>query len=193
MTLRDDVSQASVQCRGTPQKRLLLRFPMDTAQTIIDSSNNRFLDLFETSKFDDSDTDDYIYLKIFPNYDTEIEQLGDNNFKNTFSRSSIIAPSQVRRGFRGTVTDRRAIILDLVFYLSLISKSSAFTKYHPVKIVDFCRPEVLDNFTFNSEKATIRYGRLSLQEMPATVQIGNEEYISNNWQFNFKESRLRLL
>ncbi|NJN10043.1 MAG: hypothetical protein HC815_19440 [Richelia sp. RM1_1_1] len=193
MTLRENVDSTSFECKGKVRKRLLLRFPIDSAQLIINSGNNDFLDLFETTKFDDSDTDDYIYLKLFPEYDSETEQLGNSNFKTTFNQSAITAASQVRRGFKATVIDKRAIILDLIFYLSLISKSTSFTRYHPVKIIDFCRPEILDNFVINSEKATIRYGGLSLEEMPPVIQIREAEYVAENWQFSFQESKLRLL
>ena len=193
MTLRDDVQSILINCFGQPRKRLLLRFPVDSAQTIIDNTNNSYLDLFELSQFDNSDTDDYIYLKVFPQYDSETEQLGDNSFKNTFNSSAIIAPSQVRRGFKATVTDNRLVILDLIFYLSLISKSTSYTRYHPIKIIDFCSPEITDNFIFNQEKATIRYGSVFVDNIPEMIQIGRAEYAKRNWQFTFKESSLRLI
>jgi hypothetical protein len=191
MTIRDDVInfQLNNRCNGKLNKRLLVRVPVAITETFNVSAN---LDIFDAGLYTSDDSSNYIYLRIFPVYDTENDQLGEVQFKNTFSRSAVFAPSNTRRGFKATVKDNRKVIFDIVRRLIDISESSGFNTYSPIKIIDFCCPELKfdsDTFTYNDELATVRYGLINIDSYPSTIK---DNYLNKEWSFSFKEAKLRL-
>lgn len=147
-----------------------------------------YLDLFDTSAYDLTDTSDYIYLRLFPDADSDDEVYGDRpGLRNTFSRSAVFAPSTVRRGLRCTVKDRRRLVLDILRMLITISETSAFNVYKPIKVIDFCTPEP-------GEEKTIRFGAIQIDRKPGLSGRGttqNKVYVDSDWEFIFRETRLR--
>lgn len=192
MALRDDVVafQNLKQCNGKLVKRLLIRTPVALAESLNEPGKN--LDIFDAATYTNDDSSNYIYLKVFPNYDTENDELGESGFRNTFTRSAVFPPSTTRRGFKATVKDSRKIIFDIIRRLVGISESTSFGTYSPIKVIDFCCPELKfdsNTFTFNSELATVRYGLIKIDSYPSLTK---DNYLSKEWGFSFKEAKLRL-
>ena len=99
MTFRDDVIayQSVNQCdEGFIKKRLLLRLRVATIETLNPSGSS--LDLFDPIFYDVTDTADYLYLRIFPEYSTENDVLGERGLKNTFGSAAVFAPVNTRTG-----------------------------------------------------------------------------------------------
>jgi hypothetical protein len=191
MSLRDDVTNywQQRQCNGQLKKRLLIQVPVAVAQSFTPTD----LDIFDATLYTNTDSASYIYLRLFPEYDTENDQLGEGGFKNTFSRAAVFAPSTTRRGFKATINDNRKIIFDLVRRLVEISESSAYNTYSPIRVIDFCSPELsFDNntFIFNGETATVRWGLLNIDNFPSLL---DNKHLNKSWTISFKETRLRLV
>ena len=122
----------------------------------------------------------------------ENDRLGEKGFRNTFNSGAVFAPANTRRGFKATVTDRRKLILDIIKRLVDISESSGYNRYSPIKLIDFCHPELNANI-YNDEPATIRWGAIALDtNLPSLIRVRGEDYLSRDWGFTFKESVLRL-
>ncbi|ARV58072.1 hypothetical protein BZZ01_04965 [Nostocales cyanobacterium HT-58-2] len=190
--LRDEIIayHQTHTCKGQSSKPLLIRAPI----ALIEQLNPQYkhLDLFDTSAYDTTDTADYLYLRLHPDYDVENDRLGDKGLRNTFSSAAVFATVNTRRGFKAIVKDRRKLVLDLIKRLVDISESSAYNRYTPIKLVDFCHPEV-DAPIYNGEPATIRWGAIALDaNLPSLVRVGSEDYFKKDWGFTFKESILRL-
>jgi hypothetical protein len=187
MGIRDDVIawNASNPCIGQVTKRkLLVRSHVDTIEQINPLSKHP--DIFETTAFDSTDTSDYIYLRLFPTADSDDEVYGDGTgLKNTFSRSAVFAPSTTRRGIRCTISDRRRLILDIMRSLVDISETSVFNLYKPIKVIDFCTPEP-------TEDRTIRYGEIQIDKKPGLIKRGDEYYCTGDWEFLFRDTKLRI-
>jgi hypothetical protein len=187
MTIRDDVIawNAANNCTGQiTRRKLLVRSHIDTIEQI--NPLHKHLDLFETTVFDATDTNDYIYLRLFPTADSDDEVYGEGTvLKNTFSRSAVFAPSTTRRGIRCTISDRRRLILDVMRSLVDISETSTFGLYKPIKVIDFCTPEP-------TEDRTIRYGAIQIDKKPGLIRRGDEYYCNSDWEFLFRDAKLRI-
>ena len=196
MTLRDDIVAYSMKhiCNGLSKKRLLIRVPVIVVEQI--NPTHKWLDLFDSAFYDSNDTSDYVYLRLFPEYDVENDHLGEKGLKNTFSSAAVFVPANTRRGFKAIVKDRRSFILDLIRRLVDISESTAYNRYSPIKVVDFCHPELASdpNTLVNAgELATVRWGAIALDaNLPSLVRIGNDDCLKKDWGFTFKEAFLRL-
>lgn len=195
MTLVQEIQayETTHQCQSQGvAKRLLIRVPVVVVEQL--NPSHKHLDLFDTTHYDTSDTNDYVYLRLFPDYDVENDRLGEKGFRNTFSSAAVFAPANTRRGFKATVKDNRKLILDITRRLVDISETAAYNRYSPIKVVDFCYPELSDDTntsTFGGELATIRYGAIALDTtLPAVVRVGSEECLKR-WGFTFKEHLLR--
>ena len=185
MPLRDDILayQAGHQCIGSyVRKRLLIRTPVTVAESL--SPTGIYLDLFDTTFYTLDDTADYVYLRIFPDYDQENDNLGDGGLRNTFGSPAVYAVSLVRRGFKATVTDRRKLILDIVRRLVDISKSSSYVRFAPIKIIDYCLPET-NAVVVGDEIGTIRWGEIKFDAIPGLTGRG---HLKGDWSFSFDEA-----
>lgn len=190
MPIRDDIiAYLNLHQCNAPmsRKRLLIRIHTATLQAL--NPTGMYLDLFDPTLYTVDDTTDYIYLRIFPDYDQENDNTGDGGLRNTFSSPAVYATSTVRRGFRATITDRRKIILDVIRQLAEISKSSSYVTFAPIKIIDFCLPE-LGAIAFNDELASVRWGEIKLDNLPGLTGRG---YLKSDWNFSFKEASLGLI
>lgn len=190
MSIRDDVIAylSEYECTASPvKKRLLIRVHVDTVEAI--APTGLYLDLLDPTLYTADDTEDYIYLRIFPDYDQENDNIGEGGLRNTFSSPAVYAPSTVRRGFRATVTDRRRIILDIVRRLVEISKSSSYNTFTPVKVIDFCLPD-FGASSFSGELGSVRWGEIQLSNLPGLTGRG---YLRGDWEFTFKEAKLGLV
>lgn len=187
MGIRDDIIlwNQQNQCLGQPiRRRLLVRSHVNTIEQL--NPQHKHLDLFDTTIFDVTDTSDYIYLRIFPTADSDDEVYREGGgLKNTFSRSAVFAPSTVRRGIRCTVTDRRRLILDALRSLVDISETTSFNQYAPIKVIDEVTPE-------SGEEITIRYGAIQIDKKPGLIRRGQEFYCTSDWDFLFREIKLRI-
>lgn len=197
MTYYTDIQSA--QSRLLPpyaSKRLLVRSPL----SIIESLNPDKFNLwqFDPTFYDGEDTADYVYLVFFPRYTPEDDTFGEAAYKNTFARSAVFAPTTERRGFTVAITQPLRVFYDVVNRLVEISKTSSFTTHAPVKIIDFCRPEIGDSSNVISEGdvGTIRYGRIDIKKQPTFTREQNfagidAEYCLEPWEFKFSEAKLR--
>jgi hypothetical protein len=187
MPLRDDILayQAEHQCIGSYiRKRLLIRTPVAVVESL--NPTGIYLDLFDTTLYTIDDTTDYIYLRIFPDYDQENDNLGDGGLRNTFSSPAVYAVSLVRRGFKATVTDRRKLILDIIRQLIDISKSSSYVRFAPIKVIDYCLPETNALIVGNeNEIGTVRWGEIKFDALPGLTGRG---YLKGDWSFSFDEA-----
>lgn len=195
MTLIQEIQayETTHQCQSQAvAKRLLIRIPITVLEQL--NPQHKHLDLFDTTHYDTSDTNDYVYLRLFPNYDVENDRLGEKGFRNTFSSAAVFAPANTRRGFKATVKDSRKLVLDLIRRLVDISETTAYNRYSPIKVVDFCHPELPPdaNTSTYGELATIRYGAITFDAtLPSVVRVGSKEYLKREWGFTFKEHLLR--
>ncbi|ALF52258.1 hypothetical protein ACX27_04340 [Nostoc piscinale CENA21] len=190
MGIRDDVIAYLSEHECTApfvRKRLLLRVRTATVEAL--NPTGLYLDLFDPTLYTVDDTTDYIYLRLFPDYDQENDNIGDGGLRNTFSSPAVYAPSTVRRGFRATITDRRKIILDIIRQLAEISKSSSYTTFAPIKVIDFCLPEV-GTVSFGGELGSVRWGEIRIDNLPGLTGRG---YLRADWNFTFKQASLGLI
>lgn len=185
MGIRDDVIAylADNQCESPlARKRLLIKVHVSTVEAL--NPTGIYLDLFAVT-----DAVDYIYLRLFPDYDQENDRIGEGGLRNTFSSPAVKAPKTVRRGFKATITDKRKIILDIIRRLADISESSSFTVFSPIEVIDFCLPEPGAPILFG-EPASVRYGEIILDNnLPG---LNGRGYLRDNWSFSFKEIVLRI-
>jgi hypothetical protein len=185
MPLRDDILayRSQHQCIGAPvRKRLLIKTPVAVIEQV--NPTGVYLDLLDPTLYTSDDTTDYIYLTIFPDYDEDNDNLGEGGLRNTFSDPGVYTVTTVRRGFRATVSDRRRVILDITRRLIDISKSSTYTRFAPIKVIDFCLPE-FDASIFNGELATVRWGEIKTDNLPGLTGKG---YVKADWNFVFREA-----
>ena len=183
MTLLEEIKNYELthQCESPlANKPLLIRTPIAVIQQL--NPTHKYLDLFDSNHYDISDTNDYAYLRLFPNYDIENDRLGEKGFRNTFSQSAVFAVATTRRGFKATISDQRKLILDIVRQLVDISESAAYNRYAPIKVIDFCSPEVGASYS-------IRYGAIAIDSYPSITGNG---FLSKPWDFTFKEAQLRI-
>ena len=179
MTLRQDVIsyESQQQCEQINKNKLLIRFPVLLGEE--ENLNSEWLDLFSSQQFDADDTDDYLYLRLFPEYTQENDVFGEGKLKNTFNSAAVYSHSTVRRGFKAVVTDRRLLIFSLIKRIIENSRTSSFTVFTPVKVIDFCLPE--------TGEYTIRFGSINYDRIPGI----RGSHLRGDWEFTFKESILR--
>ncbi len=185
MGIRDDVITyiANNECNAPfIRKRLLIRVRTATVETL--NPTGLYLDLFDPTLYTADDTTDYIYLRLFPDYDQENTKTGDGGLRNTFSDSAAYTVSLVRRGFRATVTDRRKIILDIIKRLIDISVSSSYQRFAPIKVIDYCLPETNAGI-IGDELATARWGSIKFDNLPGLTGRG---FLGGDWTFVFDEA-----
>ncbi|MEH2135428.1 hypothetical protein [Nostoc sp.] len=172
-------------------KQLLVRSPLSVIELFNPSHQNLWL--FDPTHYDSTDTDDYAYLRLFPKYEPQDVGLGDRSFKPSFSRI-IATTSTVQRTFQSTIFQSQGFIYRILERLILIAETSIYNQYTPIKIVDFCKPEAIDDSTtsiFNGEPATVRFGRIDITKIPAFVRGWKGEYVISEWEFKFSEARYR--
>lgn len=194
MALIDDLTDAQAQwLHPLRSKRLLIRTPIALLTTFsVPASLYRF---FDPTHYDGTDTDDYVYLTLFPQYESESEAIVERKYQPTFSRGAIAFPSTVRHGFRAVV-DRQP---DMVFFkiveqLVEISETSSSSVHSPVKAIDFCLPESSGNTNVTSEGdlGSIRYGRIDITKRPSgSIRWEGRDYAIAPWEFSFREAKLR--
>ncbi len=193
MTLLQEIQSAqSLLLPPYASKRLLIYTPLSVIAAL--NPLKQQLWIFDPTHYMSNDTDDYVYLTLFPTYTPEDEILGQRGYKNTFNRSAIAPPSTVRRGFTAVVKQPQRMIFDIIQRVAKISNTSSFTTHTPVKVIDFSRPEAAENannIIANSEIATIRWGKIDIAKPPSFVRSSDIEYCLENWEFKFSESILR--
>lgn len=190
MTIRDNIIafNSGLHSQQTvTKKRILVLVPIAIAASMAAISEQSVLNLYDTNLYTADDTTAYMYLRLFGKYDSENAILGDNPGLRTTYSGNGFAASTVRRGFRLTITDRRKHIYDVLSYLIAISKTSSFNTFKPIKVIDFFSPEPLEYSTFSGELATVRFGELVIDKIPG-LQSG---YLREDWELQFKESKLR--
>lgn len=190
MTLLSDIqfAQASLLLPFA-NKPVLIRTPLTVAQSF---NSTKQLWLYDPTHYDTNDTNDYVYLRLFPEYTAEDEYLGDRLYKNSFSRSATASVVNVRKGFSATVRQSAKWIYDIVERISTISNSTSYGIHNPIKIVDFCRTESQDSIDIRGEQATIRWGKINVEKAPSFIRaINGKDYCKESWDFKFFESRLR--
>lgn len=168
------------QCKSNGSKQLFVRFPEVMGEQL--NPEGQWLDLFSSQQFDTTDTEDYLYLRLFPDYTQENDVFGEGGLKNTFNSAAVYAHSTTRRGFKAIIRDKRLLILDIIRNLVNNSRSSSYTRYTPIKVIDFCLPEP-------EEEYTIRYGSIDFERLPGL----RKNYLKEDWEFTFKEAKLRNL
>lgn len=195
MTFFDDiVSAQSCIIQPFASKVILVRSPLTIAQQVNPPADKLWL--FDPTHYDATDTNDYVYLRIFPNYTPEDDIVGDRTLRNTFNGSAI-APSRVRRGFNADIIQSNAFIYDLIERLVHISLTSSFSQYSPIKIIDFARPNLFGaNTVVNSvgERGSILYGSITLNQLPHLVRVANgRDYIRGGWSMRFQSLELSIV
>ena len=193
MTLLQDITAVQNLCLPPfTNKRILLHIPLTVVATI--NPQSRSLWLFDPSHYDSSDTSDYVYLRLFPQYTPEDDYLGDRAFKPSFN-GTIANYSTTRRGFRATVVQSQAFLYYIVERVAAIAVTSTYGVYTPIKIIDFCRPEATDDpntIMVVQEYATIRYGRIDITKIPSLIRgVDGSDYCKDDWEFKFTSVTLR--
>jgi hypothetical protein len=136
-----------------------------------------------------TDGEDYVYLRLFPDYALESNNLGGEGLKPTFNGMGYAA-STVQRGFKATILQKERVIFDVIYRLILISESSKYNQFFPVKVIDFCGVEPNEYITYQNKRATVRFGQMTVDGLPGLSY--NQDYFRDNWNIGFTESKLRL-
>jgi hypothetical protein len=190
MTLLSEIQAAQSQLLPPfINKQLLVRSPL----TVIQLFNPNHYNLWQFDSGNYGDSSDYVYLRLFPGYESANEVQGDRGFKPSFN-GTVAQHTTTRRTFTATVRQQTAFIFYLVERLALIANTSSYTTYTPIKIVDFCSPEAIDDpntAAYNGELATTRYGRIDIEKRPAIVRGFQMDYCTSEWEFKFSEVDLR--
>lgn len=187
MTTRDLIIAAQLDC-STPwaKQPIMILTPI----AVIDSLQipSQWFYVFDPTQYH-NDSTDYVYLRLFPDYSQETTNLGENRLKTTYSGMGYAA-SVVQRGFKATIIQKERIIYDIIYQLALISESSKYNQFTPIKVLDFCGVEVGDRISYQGKLATVRYGQLTIESVPGLSF--NQDYFRENWNIGFIESKLRL-
>jgi len=192
MTLLTEIQSAqSVLHPPFVTKQILVRSPIRVIELFNPTHQNLWL--FDPTHYDGTDTDDYVYLRLFPKYTPQNEPLAERAFKPTFSRITA-STATVQRTFQATVFQSQGFVYRIIERLVLIAETSTFNRYTPIKIVDFCWPEAIDDSKtalLGGEPATIRFGRIDISKSPAMVRGWKGEYCQSEWEFKFSEAKYR--
>ncbi|ACC81140.1 hypothetical protein [Nostoc punctiforme] len=189
MTILEAIANAQINCqRKLARLPLLVLTPVAVIEDLQIAS--KWFYLFDPTHYQETDTNNYVYLKLFTDYSPETNRLGDSpGLKTTFSRTGYGA-STIKRGFKATVIQKERVILEVLQKLILISESSKYNQFSPIKVVDFCSVELGDRFIYNNRLATVRYGEMIIDETPPLGY--DQNYINSNWSLTFTEVNLRL-
>lgn len=187
MTTRDLIINSQLNCSTAwARQPIMILTPITVIETLGIASD--WFYLFDPTQYH-TDSTDYVYLKLFPDYAPENNNLGGEGLKPNFNGMGYSA-STVQRGFKATILQRESIIYDVIYQLILISESSKYNVYSPIKIIDFCNVEPNDFIVYQGKRATVRYGQLIVESLP--VLSYNQDYFKDNWNIGFTESKLRL-
>lgn len=186
MTLLDNIIAAQSQLvRPFVNKPLLIRTPISLVAEF--NPNSYFLWMFDSTNYGDSSN--YVYIRLFPQYESADKPIAGKGYKPTFARSAI-APTTTRLGFRCGVSQQQFFIFQIIKKLSVICDTSE--PHAPIKVIDFCRPDFDDFVSYTDGMATVRYGRIDIEQPPAIVRGLNMDYTKNPWIFSFEDYRLKL-
>jgi hypothetical protein len=187
MTTRDLIINAQIDC-STPwaKQPIMILTPIAVIESLGIAPD--WFYLFDPTPYH-TDGDAYVYLRLFPDYAPETNKLGGEGLKPLYSGMGYSA-STVQRGFKATIIQKERVIYDIIYQLILISESSKFNQFSPIKIIDFCRVEVGDRIAYQNKLATVRYGQLMIESLPSLSY--NQNYYKDNWNIGFTESKLRL-
>jgi len=188
MTTLESITNAQINCAGKLARQpLLVLTPVAVIEEL--QINSKWFYLFDPTHYQNTDTDDCVYLKLFTDYSPETNKLGEAGFKTIFNRTGYGA-STIRRGFKATVIQKERVILEVLQKIILISESSKYNQFTPIKVIDFCSVELGDRFVYNNKLATARYGEVAIDEIPPLSY--NQDYVNSNWSISFTEVNLRL-
>lgn len=194
MALIDDINSAQSAIKlPFANKPILIRTPL----TLVDTYNpNRLqLWLYDPTNYITEDNNDWVYLRLFPQYEPTDEPVKSGKYSHTFNSSAVANIGAIRRSFTATVKQSSKVIFDLIFQLSFISATTTFSKHSPIKIIDFVRPESKGSkILIGSEAGTVRNGRIDITRYPTFVRgIDGTEYCRNEWAFKFSDVDLNFL
>ena len=194
MTLINDINSAqSVIKLPFANKPLLIRTPI----SLVDAYNPNRLQLwiYDPTNYLTQDNNDWVYLRLFPQYEPADELIAEGKYSHTFNSSAVANLSAIRSGFNATVRQSSKVIFDLIFQLAYISATTSFSRHSPIKIIDFIRPE--PNKTViqsNSESGTVRNGRIDITQYPTFIKgFDGQEYCKNGWSFKFSQVDLKYI
>ena len=166
---------------------------MRSPLAVVELFNPKHYNLWVFDPTNYGDSADYIYLRLFPRYESADESQGEKGYFPTFSRVAT-RHATTQRAFTATVIQQTGFIYRIIERLALIADTSSYAIHTPIKIIDFCSPEPVDDAntaTYNGELATVRFGRIDIQKRPAIVRGFQQEYCTSEWEFKFSESKYR--
>lgn len=189
MTTLELIASAQINCAMRMARQpLFVLTPIAVIESLQIAS--KWFYLFDPTHYQNTDTNDYIYLRLFTNYSPETDRLGDSPGLKIIFDGTGYSASTVRRGFKATIVQKERVALDVLQQLILISESSKYNRFAPIKIIDFCNLELSDRLRFDGKLATVRHGEITIDSIPALSY--DQDYLSDNWSFTFKEVNLRL-
>lgn len=187
MTLLADIITAQSQLiRPFVAKQLLIRTPLALVEQF--NPNHYFLWMFDPSTTIYGDTSDYVYLRLFPEYESNDESSGEKGYTSTYSGVAI-RNSTTRPKFKAGVRQQQYFIFQIIDKLAKIADTSR--PHTPIKVIDFCRPD-FDPVIYADGYASIRYGRIDIEQPPSVVRGLYGDYTKNPWLFSFEDYRLIL-
>lgn len=194
MAYRDDIIAAQTYVANpVGKKKFLIRVPIATLAFL--NPDKQLLCFFDPDFYDSKDTADYCYLRLFPEVKGKGSPVADRGFQIGFSRGAIAVPGVVRRSLDISIPTTDKLIFDVVRRVIEISESTKWTGiYSPIKVVDFCCPEMIgDSKTamFTGEIGTVRYGQMDLTDMPMLVRSPTGDYLKDSWNVSFSDIALR--
>lgn len=189
MTLLTDIQAAQSQVLlPFVNKPLLVRTPLEVIEAF--NPNHYDLWLFDPTNYGDSA--DYVYLRLFPKYESPIDP-ADRGYFPTFNGTAT-RHATTRRTFTATINQQQGWIFKVIERLAAIADTSSYTVHTPIKIIDFCSPEAEDDTgttEYGGELGTIRYGRIDIEKRPEIIRGVLMNYCRGEWNFKFTEAILR--
>lgn len=192
MTLLSEIQQAQSQwLYPLFNKRILIRTPIALVQQY--NPNHLNLQFFDPTNYVTGDNDNYVYMVMFPEYESEDEFLADRKYKPASNSSAIAVPSTLRRGFRAVVRQSSAMYFNILQQLVVSSETSSFQRHTPIRVIDSCLPENKGNTMLGGgDIGTVRYGRIDISKRPGgLLTSGLEDHCISKWEFKFSEAELR--
>ncbi len=190
MTTRKLIVNAQPNCLGHwARQPIMVSTPIAVIEELLIDS--KWFYLFDPTRYQGTETDSYVYLRIFSQYSRETDNQGEGGLKPTFSRSSNHTLTTVRRGFKATIIQKERVIFEIIQQLILISESTKYNQFSPIKVLDFCNPELSDRFNYGGKLATVRYGEMTIDSTIPALSY-DQNYLNDNWSISFKEVKLRL-
>jgi hypothetical protein len=185
MTLLSEIQSAQSQLiRPFVAKQLLIRTPLALVEQF--NPNHYFLWMFDSTNYGDSS--DYVYLRLFPEYESNDTPTGEKGYTATYNGSAI-RNSTTRQKFKAAVKQQQYFIFQIIDKLAKIADTSR--PHTPIKVIDFCRPD-FDPVLYTDGYASIRYGRIDIEQPPSVVRSLYGDYTKNPWLFSFEDYRLIL-